>query len=138
MTTFPVAILRPDRVFFEGDAVGVRVASDEIHEEIRAGHMPMLLRFGLGMMELFLPDGTARKFATGDGMLQVKRDSVLILSDFLAWEDHIDTAVAHRQSYITAENERRRRSYHEYRINQINMSKTFISLGGRDDRKHIL
>lgn len=93
----------------------------------------MFINITTGMASLTEADGTKRTFATGEGMLAVYRDKVVLQSDFLAWEEKLEEAIRRRETAMAQEKERRKQSFREYRLNKIEMAKTFISLEKHSD-----
>ena len=61
-------------------------------------------------------------------MVSVYPDRVVLQSDFLAWEEKMDEAIRRRERAMEQEKERRRQSFREYRLNKMEMAKTFIRL----------
>ena len=53
---------------------------------------------------------------------------MVLQSDFLAWEEKLDQAIRRRETAMAQEKERRRQSFREYRLNKMEMAKTFINL----------
>ena len=137
MKTFHLTVMRRDKIVFEDDVAALccSVGADGAREEILPGHEPMLFSITLGMADIRLQSGEKKRFATGDGIVMIERGRVQVLSDFIAWEDRLDRAIEHRQSYIDKDLSRRRQSYHEYRMSKINLTKTFIHLSGRQDHE---
>ena len=93
----------------------------------------MFTNITTGMASLTEADGTKRTFATGEGMLAVYRDKVVLQSDFLAWEEKLEEAIRRRETAMAQEKERRKQSFREYRLNKIEMAKTFINLEKHSD-----
>ena len=84
--TFSLLMLRPDKQFYEGEVRSLTAAEPDGQISLLPGHMPMFINITTGMASLTEADGTKRTFATGEGMLAVYRDKVVLQSDFLAWE----------------------------------------------------
>ncbi len=129
MRTMHLVMRRPDKLFFEGDVLRLYITqNDSTAVEILPGHIPMVMRLKTDMARFVLTDGSERYFASGDGILNIERDRIVILSDFMAWEEKLDAAINHRQRSIAEEVKRRRQSFTEYRLNKIEMTKAFIKL----------
>ena len=131
--SFRLQMLRPDKQFYEGDVVSLTVSEPDGKIMLLPGHMPMFINITTGMASLTEADGTKRTFATGEGMLAVYRDKVVLQSDFLAWEEKLEEAIRRRETAMAQEKERRKQSFREYRLNKIEMAKTFISLEKHSD-----
>ncbi|MFA5562334.1 MAG: hypothetical protein WDA00_06830 [Eubacteriales bacterium] len=131
MSTFLLTMYRPNKLFFEGQVSSLLVSQPDRQVEILPGHIPMIMQLGTDMARLALPDGQARVFATGEGVLHITPAGVMVLSDFLVWEERLEAALDNRRKSIEAENRRRKQSALEYRLNQIEMSRLFTRLSGR-------
>ncbi len=128
MNTFHLIMLRPDKQFYEGEATALSVAEPTGRISVLPGHVPMFFNITTDMARLREADGTEKTFATGEGMVAVYRDKVVLQSDFLAWEEKLDEAIRRRETAMAQEKERRRQSFREYRLNKMEMAKTFINL----------
>ncbi len=128
MNTFRLIMLRPDKQFYEGEVSELCVSEPDGHVTVLAGHAPMFANVTTGMAKLVEADGSVKSFATGEGMLAVYKERVVLQSDFLAWEAKLDEAILRRETAMAQEKERRKQSFLEYRINKIEMAKTFINL----------
>ena len=131
--TFSLLMLRPDKQFYEGEVRSLTAAEPDGQISLLPGHMPMIINITTGMASLTEADGTKRTFATGEGMLAVYRDKVVLQSDFLAWEEKLEEAIRRRETAMAQEKERRKQRFREYRLNKIEMAKTFISLEKHSD-----
>ena len=127
MKTFHVTMLRPDKVFFEGDVTSLLVNQQNGQVQILAGHMPMLMSLAPGMAKIETENGSVI-FATGDGMLQISKEGCTICSDFLAWEDKLDAAITNRETNIKNELERRHKSFIEYKLSKMEIARIFSGL----------
>ena len=128
---FHLTMLRPDKHFFEGEVVSLTVSKPDGRETVLARHLPLFMNLTTDICHFILPDGTKKTFAMGEGMLTITKDEVILQSDFLAWEEKMATAIAHRETYIDAEIKRRKKSFLEYKQNKIEMAKTFVRLQNR-------
>ena len=131
--SFRLQMLRPDKQFYEGDVVSLTVSEPDGKIMLLPGHMPMFINITTSMATLTEAEGETKTFATGEGMLAVYSDRVVLQSDFLAWEEKLDEAIKRRETAMAQEKERRRQSFLEYRLNKIEMAKTFINLEKHSD-----
>ncbi|MBO4988771.1 MAG: F0F1 ATP synthase subunit epsilon [Clostridia bacterium] len=129
--TFHLIMLRPDKEFFSGEVESLMISKPDGRETILARHMPVFMNLTTDICSFTLADGTKKAFAMGEGMLTVSGREVVLQSDFLAWEEKMEEAVAHRETYIDAETQRRKKSFLEYKQNKIEMAKTFMKLQRR-------
>lgn len=127
MKTFHITMLRPDKVFYEGDVEAIIVNRPDGFVEIMANHMPMIMSLAPGMAKMRIENKIV-PFATGDGMLQIAKDGCTITSDFLAWEDKLDAAIKNREENIHNELERRHKSFIEHKLSQMEIARIFASL----------
>lgn len=127
MKSFHVTMLRPDKVFFEGDIESLIVTCPDGQVQILKNHMPLILNLAPGMAKMKF-DGKTVSFATGDGMLRVADNECVILSDFLAWEDKLDAAIKNREENIRNELERRHKSFIEHKLSQMEIARIFANL----------
>lgn len=85
MNTFRLQMLRPDKQFYEGEVSALSVSEPTGKISVLPGHMPLFINITTDMASLTEADGTVKTFATGEGMLSVYKDRVVLQSDFLAW-----------------------------------------------------
>ena len=126
--TFSLLMLRPDKQFYEGEVSELSVVEPSGRISNLPGHMPMFINITTDRAKRTVADGAVRSFATGEGMAAIYGDRVVLQSDFLAWEEKLDEAIKRRETAMAQEKERRKQSFLEYRINKIEMAKTFINL----------
>ena len=127
MKTFHITMLRPDKVFYEGEVESIFVNRSDGLAEILVHHMPMIMSLSPGMAKI----KTANEmipFATGDGMLHISKDGCILTSDFLAWEDKLDAAIKNREENINNELDRRHKSFIEHKLSQMEIARIFASL----------
>ena len=102
MTSFPLKIVTPDGLEYDGQAeeVIVRTTSGDIG--ILAGHINCVAPLGMGQATI-ITDGKKRCAACIGGMLSVVGGSVTLVPTTFEWSDEIDTARA-EASYQRAQN----------------------------------
>ena len=101
MTAFPLRIVTPDGMEFEGQAeeLIVRTTSGDIG--ILAGHVNCVAPLGMGKATVVI-DGKKRYAACIGGMLSVMNGAVTLVPTTFEWADEIDTKRAER-SYQRAQ-----------------------------------
>lgn len=124
-------MLRPDREFFDGEVESLSIETPRGKEQILAHHLPMILNLTASLCHFCLADGTKKTFAINEGTLTILRDRVVLQSDFLAWEEKFEAALARRERFIAQERKKRKESFLEYKQNKLEMAKTFVRLQGR-------
>lgn len=89
MAEFELEVLQPERVFFKDkvEMIVVRAIDGEIG--VMAGHEPIVIPVGIGKLRI-KKDGKWREAAIAGGVLEVKGDSVTILTDAVEWPEEID------------------------------------------------
>lgn len=132
MKTLHLVMRRPDKLFFEGDVAYLRVTQSDGDDgravDIFPGHLPMLMNLTVDMAKMVHEDGSETLFAHGNGMLNIERDRVVLLSDFIEWEDKINAAIERRKVAMEHEMDRRKQSFAEYRKSKVNLAKELVKL----------
>lgn len=93
MNSFPLKIVTPDGLQFEGQAeqLTVRTTSGDIG--ILAGHTNCVAPLGMGRATV-ISDGTRRYAACIGGMVSVVNGTVTLVATTFEWADEIDIARA--------------------------------------------
>ena len=74
-----VAVVSPEQVLFEGEAVQVITRTTEGDVAFLAGHVPFLGTLAAGETRVYLADGSVRRFDIANGFVEVAHDTVSIL-----------------------------------------------------------
>ncbi|MBR6581664.1 MAG: F0F1 ATP synthase subunit epsilon [Ruminococcus sp.] len=85
MNTFVLTISSPDGNIFQGEAVKLSVRGIEGDLAVMAGHIPFITAVKDCDCKIELSDGTEKKGHTSGGLLNVAKDSVILLSDCFNW-----------------------------------------------------
>ena len=93
MTGFPLKIVTPDGVAFDGTAQQVTVRTTSGDVSILAGHINYVAPLGMGEASV-LVDGEKRYAACIGGMISVVDGSVTLVPITFEWADTIDKARA--------------------------------------------
>ena len=93
MSTFPLKIVTPDGVQFEGDAESLTVRTTSGDMGILAGHVNCVAPLGMGLATVVV-DGEKRHGACIGGMVSVLDGAVKLVPTTFEWADQIDTARA--------------------------------------------
>lgn len=128
MKEFYLQLITPDKILFEGQAVRLKLILADGGVEILGGHMPAISQIAAGRCELTLPDNTRRIFASNDGILNISREKVSVLSDLLEWEEDLAKAIKEREEHISQEQLRRKQSDLENRLGIVALRKAFAFL----------
>ena len=94
MAVFPLKILTPDGVAFDGSvsAVSCRTINGQI--QLLAKHIDYCTALGMGEAHITLEDGTIRRAACMGGMLTVLGGNVRLVATTWEWAEQIDQARA--------------------------------------------
>lgn len=95
MNAFPLKIVTPDGIAFEGlvESLSVRTATGDMG--ILAGHVPCVAPLGMGRATIVI-DGKRRYAACIGGMLSVLDGKATLVPTTFEWAENIDVARANR------------------------------------------
>ena len=91
MTPFPLKIVTPDGMEFQGQAEELIVRTTTGDMGILAGHMTCVAPLGMGRATVIV-DGKKRYAACIGGMLSVSNGNVTLVPTTFEWADEIGTA----------------------------------------------
>ena len=95
MTSFPLKIVTPDGVQFDGRAEEIVVRTTTGDLGILTGHMDCVAPLGMGKATIIV-DGQRRYGACIGGMLSVLRGAVTLVPTTFEWAENIDEARVQR------------------------------------------
>lgn len=93
MNTFPLKIVTPDGVHFDGTAEELIVRTTTGDIGILAGHVDCVAPLGMGMATV-ITDGKRRYAACIGGMVSVVNNQVTLVPTTFEWSDQINVARA--------------------------------------------
>lgn len=93
MTSFPLKIVTPDGLIFDGTAEQLIVRSSTGDVAILAGHTDYVTSLGMGRA-VVVADGVRRTAACIGGMLSVVKGTVTLVPTTFEWAEKIDVARA--------------------------------------------
>ncbi len=96
MSIFPLQIITPDKVFFDGAVQRLVVRTTEGDVGILAKHEKYVAALPSGPVKLTLEDGSVRIAALSGGALKVSPDRTAILANAVEWAEEIDVDWAKR------------------------------------------
>lgn len=128
MKTFRVELITPDKILFNGDIVRLVVTLRDGGVEVLADHVPSLCDLTAGKCEITLPDNTRKVFASNDGILNIRKDKVVITSDLLEWEEDLEKALDVKEKHVKDEYERRKQSFAQHRLTSVALARAFANL----------
>ena len=94
MSTFPLKIVTPDGLLFDGEAEKVIVRTSEGDMAILARHINCVAPLGMGRATVVDSDGNRRYAACIGGMLAVQNGEVSLVPTTFEWAESIDEARA--------------------------------------------
>ena len=89
MNTFPLKIVTPDGIRFDGEAQELIVRTSTGDMGILAGHINCVASLGMGRATVVI-DGKKRYAACIGGMVSVVKGSVTLVPTTFEWADQID------------------------------------------------
>ncbi len=90
MRPFPLKIVTPDGIAYDGEAEGLTIRTTTGELGILAGHTNLVAPLGMGRC-VVVTDGTARYGACIGGMVSVMYGAVTLVPTTFEWAEEIDT-----------------------------------------------
>ena len=94
MATFPLKIMTPDGVAFDGAVTSVSCRTINGQLQLLARHIDICTALGMGEAHIKLEDGTVRRAACMGGLLSVLDGEVRLVATTWEWAEEIDQARA--------------------------------------------
>mgnify|MGYP000813372755 CR=1 FL=1 len=94
MATFPLKIMTPDGVAYDGLVTSVSCRTINGQVQLLAKHIDFCTALGMGEAHIKLEDGTTRRAACMGGMLSVLDGEVRLVATTWEWAEEIDQARA--------------------------------------------
>ena len=133
MKEFPLKMTSSNRHFFEGNIVSLKIVLSDGSYEILAEHADCIFITATGMATITFADNRKEKFLTSNGVVNVIKGEVSLLSNTLVWEKDLEEFIANRENDIKRETERRKQSYQEYKMSTVELAKTFAKLKDKNN-----
>ena len=96
MSAFPLQIITPEKIFFEGDVQRLIVRTTEGDVGILAKHEKYVAALPSGPVKITMADGTERIAALSGGAVKVSPERTAILANAVEWAEDIDVDWAKR------------------------------------------
>jgi F-type H+-transporting ATPase subunit epsilon len=96
MASFPISLVTPERILFEGEAEMVTMRSGGGDIAFLAGHEPYVSTVEIGVVRIDVGEGQSERFAAHGGFVEVNEGSVTVLSGVAERPDEVDVARAQR------------------------------------------
>ncbi len=94
MSSFPLKIVTPDGLIFDGQAQRLIVRTSEGDMAVMARHINYVVPLGMGRATVVDADGNRRYAACIGGMLSVQNGEVSLVPTTFEWAENIDEARA--------------------------------------------
>ena len=94
MSTFPLKIVTPDGLIYDGEAQRIIVRTREGDMAVMARHINCVAPLGMGRATVVDADGNRRYAACIGGMLSVQNGEVSLVPTTFEWAESIDAARA--------------------------------------------
>ena len=95
MNSFPLKIVTPDGIAYDGPAESITVRTTSGDLGILAGHMPCVAPLGMGRATIVL-EGKSRYAACIGGIISVMESGVTLVPTTFEWAEQIDADRAER------------------------------------------
>ena len=127
MAVFPLKILTPDGVAFDGSvsAVSCRTINGQI--QLLAKHIDYCTALGMGEAHITLEDGTIRRAACMGGMLSMIGGECRLLATTFEWADAIDKERAERSKARAGRSLPRKRGYPRMELAEARLKRALRS-----------
>jgi F-type H+-transporting ATPase subunit epsilon len=91
-TPFPVEVLTPEGQVFEGEVEMLSTRTEVGEIGVLANHAPVLAMLAPAELRLHLSESDVKRFAQGEGYLQVHSNHALVLVEDCVEPERVDTA----------------------------------------------
>ena len=130
--SFHLKILAADKTFFDGDAISLSIPAFDGSYQILAHHEPvvMALKEGVLRFRFVNEEGneTVRTGVNGLGLVNIRKDTVMVLVDSIEAPEDIDRARAERALKRAMEQLRQDQSIQEYEQSKASMARAMLRL----------
>jgi F-type H+-transporting ATPase subunit epsilon len=96
MNSFPLQIITPDKIFFDGKVQRLVVRTTEGDIGILAKHEKYVAALPFGPVKIRMADGTERIAAVSGGAVKVSPEQTAVLANAVEWAEDIDIDWAKR------------------------------------------
>ena len=128
MKDFPIQIVTPDGVEFEGQIQSLLVKTVDGDVEILASHTDLLAAIDVGRARLSHADGTVAYASVSGGFLSVRQGEVRLVNTTFEFSADIDSSRAERAKADAEKKIRSARSDEELRVAKAKLSRALCRL----------
>jgi F-type H+-transporting ATPase subunit epsilon len=100
--SFPFAVYSPFRLFFSNPVEAIVLTLADGEAAVYSGHAPFTAPVTPCLLKIKDPKGSWKTAFTAEGMLEVRKDKTILISDAAEWPEEIDCGRA-RQAKEKAE-----------------------------------
>lgn len=126
--SFHLEILSPERTFYKGDSINLCVPLADGLYGIMAHHLPFVAEVVPGEASFTLPDSSIVLCSVSQGMIDVKNNTVKLLSETVLRPDEIDEEAEKAKLRKVQEDMKSKQSYKEYRLSEIAFARAVNNL----------
>ena len=130
MRPFPLKIVTPDGLSFDGQAESVTLRTAVGEVGILAGHMDFVTTLGMGRCKI-VTEGKERIAACIGGMVSVSKGSVNVVATTFEWAEDIDKARAEKAAEEAKEIIQNKTGYtkHEIDMAEAKLKRALVRIG---------
>jgi len=128
MSAYLLEVMTPERLFFRGEVVSLRINGTDGELAVLKGHTSMLAGIDVGDLYLRLPNDEQKMAVHAKGFLEVRPDRVLVFVQSCEWPEEIDVRRAERAKERAMEKLRQKQSLYEHRHTEISLARAMTRL----------
>ena len=125
MTSFPLKIVTPDGLEYDGKAEEVCVRTTTGELGVLAGHLNMVAPLGMGTATIVI-DGKKRYAACIGGMITVMNKEVTLVPTTFEWADQIDVERAERAHQVAEERIKKSENSTDIRLAEAKLRRALV------------
>lgn len=133
MNTFPLHVVTPTAVFYEGEASCITLPLADGSIQFLARHAEELTTVTDGTAYYRTPTGDKVEFCTSGGVFYFDGGEAYLMVEHAAYQKDWDDKLQQRAEYLRGEQQRRRQSRREHMMSTVALNKAFADM--HDTRK---
>jgi F-type H+-transporting ATPase subunit epsilon len=126
-------MITPEKTLFQGKVQSLRVFVEDGSLEVLASHIPSIAYLMPGECRIVCENGERKTFVSSDGVLNIEKSEVILTSDFLEWEENLETALQEKQKRIAKEKERRTQSFVQNQLVALDLMRTLLNINKKNN-----
>ncbi|MBR7090122.1 MAG: ATP synthase F1 subunit epsilon [Lachnospiraceae bacterium] len=130
--SFHLKILAADKTFFDGDAISLNIPAFDGSYQILAHHEPVVMALKEGVLRFRFVNEEGNEVVktgvNGLGLVNIRKDVVMVLVDSIEAPEDIDRARAERALKRAMEQLRQDQSIQEYEQSRASMARAMLRL----------